>query len=47
VASANPGIPTAQVTVNVGTNGLVSLRHSLGMSHFTTDVVGYYPVAQG
>jgi hypothetical protein len=47
VASANPGTPTADVTVNVGTNGMVSLRHSLGMSHFTAYAVGYYPVAEG
>ena len=46
VASANPGTPTGEVTVPVGPNGLVSLRHSVGMSHFTADVIGYYPAAQ-
>ena len=31
----------------MGTNGMVSLRHSVGMSHFTADVVGYYLAVDG
>ena len=47
VASANPGTSTGEVTVPVGPNGLVSLRYSVGMSHFPADVIGYYPTVEG
>jgi hypothetical protein len=33
---------TAEITVPVGTNGMVSLQHSAGMSQITVDVVGYH-----
>jgi hypothetical protein len=42
IAAANPGQAAALVTVPVGTNGMVSLQHSAGMSQLTADVVGYY-----
>ena len=34
----------AEITVPVGTNGMVSLQHSAGMSQITVDVVGYHAV---
>jgi hypothetical protein len=33
---------TAEITVPVGTNGMVSLQHTAGMSQITVDVVGYH-----
>ena len=45
VASATTGSANALVTVPVGSNGMVSLQHSAGMSHVVADVVGYYPTA--
>jgi hypothetical protein len=44
--AARPTMPimpaTAEITVPVGTNGMVSLQHSAGMSQITVDVVGYH-----
>jgi hypothetical protein len=45
IASTTTGSANALVTVPVGSNGMVSLQHSAGMSQLVADVVGYYPTA--